>query len=1045
MKRLLPISVLVFVIALPLFAFVPQDTDFPEIGLEAEKMVRAGNIPEFLAGGGGNWQIFIDPKTGILRRARGGYIETGITSDHQERVLSFLLNNSDALGLGKATLSPYKEVHFENKYILTYREEIHHIPVYDGYITVMITETGRLYSITSHIKTVEEVPTVPAIGQEEVKASVEGYLGREVAIDSEIRQVILKKSGRTHLAFDFVVSFDGVRAEALVDAKTGELLALFSLCRFDTFSGSFDGEVYPYNALDEIAIAPLPYIEVWLGSSGIYADEAGSFEFSSVSGSSFSLQAHLKGIYADVDNASGEDGAYHSSVTLADSPYSAHFTRAYAEIDEINAYYHTNFIHQYVKYFLGYNAMDYQMPVTVLIENYDNAYWDGRGVNFGDGGATMYSFALFAEIIYHEYTHGVTHHIYPDYQLPYSGEPGAIDEALSDYFACSLTDDPRVADGIYLYYPGMFRTIDNHLCYPDDMSGEAHADGRIIGGAFWDTRELIGQPRCDSLVHLARFDGYPNEFEEFLYAMLDVDDNDGYIGNGTPNAVGIYTGFYNHTIGPGIRFELIHTPLMNTMDTVHSYRVVVDAEHTFDVASGGIVLHYRIDGGSWTDVTCVGGGFTGYSGFIPAQPLETRIDYYITGSDLFGLSDTLPDGAPDSFFTFFVQPDADPPIVEFTPLLEQSPIYWPRKIYLKALDNTGISSASVEFYRDGRLIDHLEMVHTDDEERYEVYEGTMNFPIEVGDTILYRIIVVDSSPALNSTILPEEGFYNFPITERYIEDFDHGRTEYRHYTITGGYGDNWHICDYRSYPDGEYSWKCGSVSEGGNYDDLLDCALETPLLTIGETATLQFYSYILTEMVRDDPTHTWDGGIVELSTDMGISWEQIFPTDGYPLQIEPNEASPFDPHTPCFGGTSPGWGYETFLVTGHPGDVKFRFRFGSDAHVTDEGWYIDCITVQSRLAGVDEKITLPEEASIHAYPNPFNTKTSIQLFVPRSGMVTVSVYNIRGEIVATILDNFLPAGTYRTVWDASSLPSGVYLTKLKASGRAATTKLLLLK
>ncbi|RKZ33273.1 hypothetical protein DRQ19_03040 [bacterium] len=177
MKRLLSVSVLVFVIALPLFAFVPQEAGFPEIGLEAEKMVRAGNIPEFLAGGGGNWQIFIDPQTGALRRARGGYIETGITNDYQDRVLSLLLDNSDALGLGGAGLSPYKEVHFENKYILTYREKMHRIPVYDGYITVMITETGRLYSITSHIKKIEEIPTDPAIGQDKAKSSAAGYLG----------------------------------------------------------------------------------------------------------------------------------------------------------------------------------------------------------------------------------------------------------------------------------------------------------------------------------------------------------------------------------------------------------------------------------------------------------------------------------------------------------------------------------------------------------------------------------------------------------------------------------------------------------------------------------------------------------------------------------------------------------------------------------------------------------------------------------------------------------------------------------------------------
>ena len=84
------------------------------------------------------------------------------------------------------------------------------------------------------------------------------------------------------------------------------------------------------------------------------------------------------------------------------------------------------------------------------------------------------------------------------------------------------------------------------------------------------------------------------------------------------------------------------------------------------------------------------------------------------------------------------------------------------------------------------------------------------------------------------------------------------------------------------------------------------------------------------------------------------------------------------------------------------------------------------------------------------YPNPFNPTTEITFDVPHNSHVTISVYNILGRKVATVVDEKLSAGSYVRTWngisDAGSMvSSGIYLYKLQAEDFAQTRKMMLLK
>jgi hypothetical protein len=79
------------------------------------------------------------------------------------------------------------------------------------------------------------------------------------------------------------------------------------------------------------------------------------------------------------------------------------------------------------------------------------------------------------------------------------------------------------------------------------------------------------------------------------------------------------------------------------------------------------------------------------------------------------------------------------------------------------------------------------------------------------------------------------------------------------------------------------------------------------------------------------------------------------------------------------------------------------------------------------------------------YPNPFNPSTNIKYSVPESGNVKLSVFNTVGEEVAILVDGFSESGFFEVSFNASSLPSGVYLYKLKSSNSVQTKKMMLLK
>ena len=123
---------------------------------------------------------------------------------------------------------------------------------------------------------------------------------------------------------------------------------------------------------------------------------------------------------------------------------------------------------------------------------------------------------------------------------------------------------------------------------------------------------------------------------------------------------------------------------------------------------------------------------------------------------------------------------------------------------------------------------------------------------------------------------------------------------------------------------------------------------------------------------------------------------------------------------------------KAILVIANTSQINKKYNYG---------YIIDIITSK----GVKNK-PAPAPFALHQnYPNPFNNSTTIPFFIHDTSHVTLKIMNINGTTVATLVDDFLPAGSYRETFEGSGLSSGVYFVVLESEARTLTQKMSLVK
>ncbi len=154
-----------------------------------------------------------------------------------------------------------------------------------------------------------------------------------------------------------------------------------------------------------------------------------------------------------------------------------------------------------------------------------------------------------------------------------------------------------------------------------------------------------------------------------------------------------------------------------------------------------------------------------------------------------------------------------------------------------------------------------------------------------------------------------------------------------------------------------------------------------------------------------------------------------------------------------FSGVSDDWVQEFIFVpelVDHY--VYLRFKIVADNVLDDPGWWIDDVKIiASTGAYIDNDIPVYSSELIGNYPNPFNPETVISFSVLESSVNTeISIFNIKGQKVRTLVNAKLSSGFHTLGWDGKndvgrSVTSGIYFYKMQNADYSKTRKMILLK
>ncbi len=614
------------------------------------------------------WSVEFNEASAMPRRAFGDPI-TVAGSDLQAKALAFLATELEAFDLPLSELTTGTIAPTSKLTYVHFAQAHQGLSVLGAKGMVKFDAQGRVIGFSTDLYNASNVDLQPTVGEGAAMSAAQGGLSTVLSSEYVGLRLLPVPSGRSvdmRLVHEVLVK---TRAEgipgnyrSLVDAHTGKLWyrsnQVLNCDHGDAADAGADLQMvataYPGSPLQAPITRNLPNMDVTIGGTLFHTDADG-FIASGVPGP-VSTQYQLRGRFANV-NTNGITPVF--SGTLSEGANTVPFA-ASANVRECSAYIYANEIHAHVNTVLpDFTGMDFSIPLNIdLTTGNCNANYDGSALNFYSESNNCRSSATINDVVYHEYGHGINDKFYTSMTSNFSN--GAMNEAYADMWAMTLTNNPVLGLGFNLDDPESFiRRYDiDPKAYPVDITNEVHSDGEIIAGAWWDTYRLLGFD-YDLWMELwvaaypglqaATFNGNEGPaFRDVLLDVLQADDDDGDITNGTIHGDAIVEAFAIHGITIISDAELLHDDLRSA-PADETISITADILITFPSTDylAEAALYYKVNNATvWNPVPMTTTDGTSYSADIPAQPAGTLVAYYMGLTDIFGqTSSVTPIGA----------------------------------------------------------------------------------------------------------------------------------------------------------------------------------------------------------------------------------------------------------------------------------------------------------------------------------------------------------------------------------------------------------------
>lgn len=429
---------------------------------------------------------------------------------------AYLQARAATLGLTQVDLAPASRVvRFRGHRVVRFAQRHEGLPVFGRGVVVRVDPQGRVGTVA--VTVAERLTVIPLalVGPAEALEVARDYWGAVSFGHPSALLGIRDDGGEGELVWRVEGNLVDGRVLGLVDAITGELLHAAPLARHAL------GRVYAAN--------PVATPEPILVELANLAEDA-----TTLTGRAATVYRYVSGGLGDPEHlvfeqrATDDGSGFLYEPVLDGVAYDDPFA-------EVNLYYHVDRIDAYFREVHGHLPARSVTVVANYTESpgvpYNNAFStqlseEEHGLFFGQGSAV--DFAYDGDVVYHEYTHFVVDEVsqmgYLDALFDELGMhfgPGGIHEGLADYFSASVTDDGVTGEYSLQSHA---RPLENDMRCPDDVVGEPHDDGRIIGGVTWEIRETLGaSDLADALVFgaLTLLSSLAS-FQDFAVALTDT-------------------------------------------------------------------------------------------------------------------------------------------------------------------------------------------------------------------------------------------------------------------------------------------------------------------------------------------------------------------------------------------------------------------------------------------------------------------------------------------------------------------------------------------
>jgi subtilisin-like proprotein convertase family protein len=351
-------------------------------------------------------------------------------------------------------------------------------------------------------------------------------------------------------SFDFILAYKIVilksdvvnKITLYIDANSGKVLEKYGSIL--TLTGELSGLVHP-------RLYTEPYQKYTFENAYVRYNE--NQNFITDSNGKFALDANpieliqtdFNGQFFKVRNDSGNNATNKIDVN----------SRSYIDLswDDTNStpaerdtFYHLNKVRDWAMKYIDVSWFNETVRANVNIAKSCNAFWDGFSVNFFQANEECGNTGEIADVVYHEWGHGLDENTGGIVDSSYS-------EGIGDVVAFHLTDDYIL--GPYFRKDGTpVREIETDYIYPEygGIEHEVHEEGMIFGSTWWDLRKYLikklGQNRGQNLSselflkHLSLTQQYTDAYN----SILAIDDDNGNLADHTPNFITINRAFAEH-------------------------------------------------------------------------------------------------------------------------------------------------------------------------------------------------------------------------------------------------------------------------------------------------------------------------------------------------------------------------------------------------------------------------------------------------------------------------------------------------------------------